>query len=85
MGGTKKAASNALSNLLHLCAADHRGLIEMNREVSLSMGWLVRQADDPARTPVRVWQGWVYLDDLGGVTPAPEAGRGRRGPSGYER
>lgn len=35
--------------------------IEMNRLYALSMGWLVKQGDDPAAAPVKLWDGWWLL------------------------
>jgi len=80
MGGSRKPATNLPSNLLHVCGACHRGLIEIHREVARNAGWLVRQTEDPAQVPVHLRYGTVYLGDQGEVSPAPAAALGRRGP-----
>lgn len=83
MGGSRKAATNLPSNLLHLCAGCHRGLIEIHREVALNAGWLVRQADDPAGVAVHLRYGTVYLGDQGEVSLARAGALGLRGRDGF--
>ncbi len=51
MGGTKRSETGSPVNALYLHQACHLD-VEMHREESLYNGWLVRQSQDPALTPV---------------------------------
>jgi hypothetical protein len=46
--------------------------LEAWRADALKKGWLLRQWDDPASTPVQLWDGVFYLSDDGLRVPAPE-------------
>lgn len=67
MGGTSQAGKGKASNGLWVHPMCH-DRIEMYRERGLSRGWLVKQRDDPAVVPVKLWDGWFLLDDAGGIT-----------------
>jgi 5-methylcytosine-specific restriction enzyme A len=75
MGGTKRDSTNGPSNGLHLCGMCHR-VVENNREISLNLGQLVRQQQDPKTVPVLYRGQWVLLDDDGYTyeIPAPVGG-----------
>lgn len=65
-GGTRRSDTNTAANALGLCRDCHR-LIELNRTVSLVMGWLVPQNASPAVHSV-VYRGErVFLTDGGAV------------------
>jgi 5-methylcytosine-specific restriction protein A len=69
MGSTKRPETNTASNGLGTCRECHR-LIEANRGLAQTGGWLVDQDSDPAETPV-VYRGRrVLLDDLGNLQEA---------------
>lgn len=51
MGGSKDWLTNCPANGVLLCTDCHR-FVESNREKALSLGWLVRQGEDPSRVPV---------------------------------
>lgn len=71
MGGTRLDSINATSNLFFICHQCHAD-IESSRSLSLGMGWLVRNAANPASIPV-LYQGvFCFLDDMGGVTVADQ-------------
>jgi hypothetical protein len=46
--------------------------LEENRAAAMKLGWIVRSWDDPASTPVQLWDGVFYLSDDGLRVPAPE-------------
>lgn len=79
MGGSRKVHVNAAANLLLLCGSGTTGChgwVESNRRVSVTWGLLVPRPAFPATTPVFYRKnGWVLLDDDGGVHPwTPEDG-----------
>lgn len=79
MGGDKAAGTHEASNLLDVCGAGNtsgcHGWIESNRHAAYALGLLVRRGEDPAATPVRLWDGRrVLLDDTGGYLPVTTAG-----------
>jgi hypothetical protein len=67
MGGSKADDTNTASNCLLLCASCHRDT-EAQRTNSLHYGWLVRQGQDPAATPIWMNWRWMYLHDDGTTT-----------------
>ena len=67
MGGTRRPESNLPSAILDLCHLCHEA-IERNREWAREHGYLVRQEQDPATTPVRLCGRWVLLEDSGGLS-----------------
>jgi hypothetical protein len=72
MGGSKAADTNCAANCVLLCIYCHAH-IEKEREASLWGGWLVRQGENPAETPLHLDGRWVFLDDFGYVTPVEES------------
>jgi hypothetical protein len=69
MGSTNRPETNTASNGLGTCRECHR-LIEGNRGLASTCGWLVDQYTDPASVPV-VYRGrTVLLDDLGNLEAA---------------
>jgi 5-methylcytosine-specific restriction protein A len=68
MGGTKRAASYRLSNLLTFCWRCNLVRVERDRQVAVKQGWVVSQYRDPAETKVKYRGRWAMLDDEGGVT-----------------
>lgn len=85
MGGSKRRDTNGIENLLALSAADHE-LVESQRTLAYSRGWLVRQNAIPAAVPALVSVDGVrqlmLLTDDGGYRPVedvdlPEAPGGR--------
>lgn len=74
MGSTKRPESNLPSNGLSVCNGCHE-MIESWRADALKKGWLLRQWDDPASTPVQLWDGLYLLSDDGsrvGVLPVED-------------
>lgn len=74
MGGTTRTDANSPANLLLVCGTGTTGChgeIEKHRTLALSMGWLVRQDQDPATVPTVVensgspTEPWVLLTDDG--------------------
>lgn len=60
MGGSKRTAVHAVSNLLQVCGhgtAGCHGWIESNRETALGNGWLLHEGQDPAVVPVLLHDG----------------------------
>lgn len=51
-GGSRRADTNTLANLLLVCEPCHR-YIESHRRWAYGRGFLLRQTDDPALVPVR--------------------------------
>lgn len=77
MGGRKTPETNAPSNLISLCVADH-AWVESRRAEALDMGLLVRETDWPPHVPLHHQAfGLIYLDDEGGWLPAGEPGTDR--------
>lgn len=79
LGGSKDPATNLPGNLLRVCGSGTTGChheIESHRAQSYALGLLVHQGHDPSRVPVRLLDGWFYLDNRGGVTPCdpPDVG-----------
>jgi len=72
MGGSKAADTNTASNCALLCGFCHAH-VEKQRQASLWAGWLVRQGENPAQTPLFLDRRWVFLDDFGYVTPVEES------------
>jgi len=72
MGGSKAADTNTAANCALLCGFCHAH-VEKEREASLWGGWLVRQGENPAETPLFLDRRWVFLDDFGYVTPVEES------------
>jgi hypothetical protein len=72
MGGSKAGDTNTAANCALLCAFCHAH-VERQREASLWAGWLVRQGENPAKTPLFLDGQWVFLDDFGYVTPVEES------------
>lgn len=71
MGGSAPSADpHRLSNLLWLHPGCHLRRVERNRAESFENGWLVRSVMEASMVPVRMWDGWWYLDDDGGLTRA---------------
>jgi len=68
MGGTKRKESGTASNGVFIHPKCHHH-VEMNRSLALQEGWLVPQVTDPATVPIRMWDGWVLLDDAGQTSP----------------
>lgn len=60
MGGSRLGDTNALQNLVHICAPCH-AFIESNREWAYEYGWLVRSHADPAEVPIRIQGSWLRL------------------------
>lgn len=60
LGGSSWSGINLPSNLLTLCRM-HHDYIESHRQWALDNGLLVRQSKDPARIPVTLSIGRVYL------------------------
>lgn len=75
MGGSKRAAVHAASNLLDVCGhgtAGCHGWIERNRETALANGWLLHEGADPAAVPVALHDGRrVLLTDAGTYGASP--------------
>lgn len=78
MGGTKRAGANEAPNLLQVCGSGNtsgcHGWIENNRDAARDAGWLLRDGQDPAIEPVRLWDGRRVL--LGHAEYRPLAGDG---------
>lgn len=74
-GGTKRRDTNGIENLLALSAADHL-MVESQRTLSYSRGWLVRQNAIPAAVPVLLLvegeRQMVVLTDDGGYRPVED-------------
>lgn len=72
MGGSRDAATNVLSNLLHLSDECH-AYVEANRTQAVVYGWLVKQHMTPASVPAKLWTGFsreiCWLSDDGDITP----------------
>jgi hypothetical protein len=70
-GGSKAPDTNLASNGIAICAACHR-MVESNRELAFTNGWLVRQGHDPATVPVlRHGSEWVQLNNDGDMKEVP--------------
>lgn len=76
IGGTRRPESQWASNALHVCLRCHLKIHAMPTW-GRNNGFLVRQSDDPAATPVR-WRcsHAVLLDDSGDITPIEGADYG---------
>lgn len=72
LGGTRDPQANQPANLVAICAACHLA-IETHRNRGYAAGWLVRDTDDPAATPIHYRRRWSYLDNQGAVTTTQEA------------
>jgi 5-methylcytosine-specific restriction protein A len=72
MGGSKyDDVKGSSANGLYVHPHCHEE-IESNRLRAISHGWLVVQADDPRKVPVRLWDGWWLLADDGTMTRASQ-------------
>lgn len=71
MGGSSDAVLGMAANclLLHPRCHDH---IESHRAESRLRGLLLSPSVLPEEVPVRLWSGWVLLDNDGGVSPVDE-------------
>lgn len=70
-GGSKTPSVNEPPNLLHLCPPCH-GLVESQRALAYTHGWLVKRPTDPACVPVLLWDGrTVFLTPDGTYQEAP--------------
>lgn len=67
LGGTRDPHVNNPANLVALCAACHDA-IERNRMRAYAAGWLLRDGQDPAATPLFYRRCWSYLDNHGAIT-----------------
>lgn len=67
-GGSREAALAVASNGLRLCGRCHDH-VERHRKAAYVFGWLVRDRSVPSERPVRLWDGWAYLQDDGGLAP----------------
>lgn len=67
-GGTRWPGINGIENLLLLSPAAH-ARVESERSEAYANGWLVRQNDIPAATPVLVCGHTVMLTDDAGYRP----------------
>jgi hypothetical protein len=72
MGGSK--ARNRPSNIIAFCSFAN-GLAESSAGFAAhcrELGWKLYSHQDPAETPVRLFDGWFLLDDDFGKTPTEE-------------
>lgn len=69
MGGTSREEVGGPDNALYLHPNCHER-VERNRAGSYLLGHLVAAKDDPADTPVRLWDGWFLLNRDGTLSPA---------------
>lgn len=74
--GTARAAANLPSRRLTLCGSGTtrcHGWVTEHPADAERAGLVVRRGGgiDPAVVPVLTWDGWVQLDDDGGITPCP--------------
>jgi hypothetical protein len=69
---------NSPSNRLYLCPWCHTD-VESDRDLSYLSGWLVHRGDDPAKVPVKLWDGWFVLNRHGGKVSVgyPEGEQGQ--------
>ena len=65
-GGTKRQASAAITNALHVCRDCHN-LLESRRSLATLLGWLVPSTFDPATQPVLYRGEWARLGEDGSV------------------
>lgn len=69
MGGTTISYLNRPANLITLCSSCHRR-IESERAWAYGNGLLLPSGGPrPYQRPIRRGDGWVLLDDDGGMTP----------------
>lgn len=47
------------------------GFIHQNPTIAYEMGWSIKQADTIVTRQIKLWHGWVFLDDFGDTWPAP--------------
>ncbi|APD19282.1 HNH endonuclease [Mycobacterium phage GodPhather] len=71
-GGARRWDTGLVSNCLAVCHNCHR-LIESNRALARTMGWLVPQSQSPTSTPVIVGGRRVFLTEDGFVVEATDA------------
>lgn len=77
MGGCPEPYINAPSNLMWVCGHGNafpgcHAVIENGRERAEAVGWLVPRPGLPVDMKV-LWRGeWVWLNDEGGMAPAPD-------------
>ena len=72
MGGSKER--NRPSNIIAFCSIGN-GLMESSSglaSLARSYGWKLYVHQDPAKTPVRLWDGWYLLDDNYGKAKTEE-------------
>ena len=67
MGGTSLDRLGFASNCLLLHPRCHQW-IEDHPRISTSLGHMVVPPDVALEVPVRLWDGWFLLDDMGGLT-----------------
>lgn len=72
MGGTRRASTESVANLVVLCGSGTTGChgwVESNRDQARELGWLLRQQQEPEEEPVPLWAAAgrpVLLDACGG-------------------
>jgi len=71
MGGTNRKETGKASNGLYVHLKCHAN-VESSRMAALENGWLLHQQADPATTPIKLWHGWVILDNAGASNPVPQ-------------
>jgi 5-methylcytosine-specific restriction protein A len=71
MGGTRRRESATASNGMYVHLACHMD-IESNRQLALANGWLVQQTHEPVDVAVKLWNGWMMLDDEGWAQPVKQ-------------
>lgn len=67
MGGSLDDRLGLPSNGLYLCDQCHRE-VESHRTRSEFYGWLVRTGRVVSEQPVRMFDGWFYLNDDGSIS-----------------
>lgn len=82
MGGSVDPACGTPANALAIHPQCHRR-VEVNREDATERGWIVLQGADPARVPVRLWDGYWMLATDGSMRPSGPSNRpGRQSAAG---
>jgi hypothetical protein len=60
IGGSSDPVTSSVSNVLVICGSGTTGChgrVEQYRQIAMQAGWLVRQGQDPATTPVQIFVG----------------------------
>jgi hypothetical protein len=68
-----RGTDNSAANLVLLCGSGTTGChgeVESQRNVAYLAGLLLRTGQDPASEPVKLRDGWHYLDSAGNKHPA---------------